>query len=91
MAGIISYGVQDCRQLKIVSVISSFDTQGHIMPLYVRLNGESLKIHNATLLPDSTFQLRLFRCEVMDQGAVKPIKLTYHVKEMMWSMPSAAY
>lgn len=86
MAAIISHGLHDCTHLKIVSVISSFDCDGNIMPLYVRIGEESLKIYNA-YQSESTFNLLHFQCEVMDYDRVKPIKLTYHINDHKWSMP----
>ena len=86
MSGTVSYGLHDCRHLKLVPVISSFDCDGNIMPLYVRIGTESLKIYNA-YQSDSTFQLINFKCEVMDNDTVKSIKLTYHVNDDKWSMP----
>jgi len=87
MAGRVSYGLNDCPHLKIVSVIASFDSAGSIMPLYVRIGEESLKIHTA-YQADSTYSLLHFNCEVMDYDRVKPIKLTYHIGDHKWSMPA---
>ena len=87
MAGIVSHGLNDCPHLKIVSVIASFDSAGSIMPLYVRIGEESLKIYTA-YQSESTYSLLHFNCEVMDYDRVKPIKLTYHVGDHKWSMPT---
>ena len=86
MAGIISYGLHDSPNLKIVPVISSFDCSGRIVPLYVRLQGEAFKIYNAYEF-DSTYSILRFRCEIIDHGRIKLIKLTYHVSYHTWSMP----
>lgn len=85
MATIISHGLHDCTHIKIVSIISSFDCNGNIKPLYVRIDGESLKIYNA-YLASSTFKILSFNCEVMDHSKLKPIKLFYHVNDHIWSM-----
>lgn len=86
MTGRVSHGLNDCPHLKIVSVIASFNPGGDIIPLYVRIDGESLKIHTA-YQTDSTYSLLHFNCEVMDYDRVKPIKLTYHIGDHKWSMP----
>ena len=86
MSAIISDGLHNCPHLKIVPVISSFDCSGHIVPLYVRICGQALKIHNAYQF-ESTYNILRFRCEVIDHGRIKPIKLTYHVSYHKWSMP----
>ena len=86
MAGIISYGLHDSPNLKIVPVISSFDGSGRMIPLYVRIHGEALKILHAYEY-ESTYNLLRFRCEIIDYGIVKHIKLTYHVSYHTWSIP----
>ena len=85
MVAFVSHGLQDCTHLKIVPVISSFDMNGNITPLYVRIDGESLKIYNA-YQSNSTFSLLHFKCEVMVQGCVRPLNLMYHVNDHKWSM-----
>lgn len=87
MAGIVSHGLNDCKHLKIVPVISSFDCDGNILPLYVKIGSERLKIYNAYEF-ESTFNQMHFRCEVMDYDRVKPLKLTYHVNDHKWSIPT---
>jgi len=86
MPPLISYGLQDCPHLKPVSVISSFDAKGNILPLYVRLEEESLKIYNAYQLA-STMRVLNFNCEVMDGDKVKPLKLSYHIADLTWTTP----
>lgn len=88
MSGIISKGLHDCSHLRLVSVIASFDASGSIMPLYVRIDGESLKIYNAVLTKASTYKLYIFDCEVMDGDMVKPLRLTYHLDDTAWSIPT---
>lgn len=86
MSAIVSHGLHECKHLKIVPVISSFDSEGNITPLYVRINGESFKIYNS-YQSNSTFQLLHFKCEVMVHDRVKPLDLMYHVNDHKWSMP----
>ena len=86
MATIISYGLHDSPHLTLVSVISSFDCEGNIIPLYVRIGKESLRIHNAYQC-ESTFRVLNFRCEVIDHNRIKPLKLSYHKADLVWSMP----
>ena len=87
MAGYVSKGIHDCSHLKIVSVIASFDTSGTITPLYVRIGEEPLKIYNSVPSGVSTYKLYYFDCEVMDGDAVKPLRLTYHLEDNVWSIP----
>ena len=82
----VSHGLNDCPHIQVVPVISSFDCNGHVLPLYVRINGVSLKVHKAVLTSESTFCILNYRCEVIDNNQLKPLKLTYHAKEFKWSM-----
>jgi hypothetical protein len=82
----ISYNSYDYHHVILVSVIASFDTEGHTLPLYVRIGDEALKIDSAWLKP--TFDGFLeYRCKVIDQGCLKPLVLTYHARENVWTVP----
>lgn len=87
MNKIVSHGLHDCTHLTPVSVISSFDSHGNILPLYVRINGESIKIDTAYLSSDSNHRILHYNCEATDGEIVKAIKLWYHINDMTWSMP----
>lgn len=70
----------------IVSVIASFDSEGHVKPLYVRINENSLKVHSSWLKP--SFQGFLeFQCNVIENNCLKPLLLTYHKRENVWTIP----
>ena len=86
MKATISHGLSDCQHIKPISVISSFDCEGNIMPLYVRIDGEALKVHNAYRMT-STMSILNFNCEIMDGDTVKPLKLSYHIRDLMWTIP----
>lgn len=77
MGAIVSYGLHDCAQLKIVPVISSFDKEGNITPLYVRIDGEALKIYNAYQV-DSPFQLLHFKCEIVVCNCIRPLDQLFY-------------
>lgn len=70
----------------IVSVIASFDAEGHVRPLYVRVNENSLKVYSSWLKP--SFQGFLeFQCNVIENNHLKPLLLTYHKRENVWTIP----
>ena len=70
----------------MVPVIASFDSEGHVKPLYVRINGNALKVHSSWLKP--SFQGFLeFQCNVIDNDCLKPLLLTYHTRENVWMIP----
>ena len=87
MAMRVSHGLHDCTHLTPVSVISSFDSHGNILPLYVRIDGENVKIDTACLSSDSNQRILHFNCEATDGEIVRPIKLWYHINDMTWSIP----
>lgn len=70
----------------LVSVIASFDTDGHIRPLYVRISGEPLKVHTSWLKP-SFGKIMEFHCKVIDHDRLKPLVLDYHSREGVWTTP----
>lgn len=86
MPSFYSQGLKECHHLQVVPVISSFDCDGNIFPLYVRIDGQSLKIYNAYRV-ESSLRMIHFNCEVMNYDRVKRIKLSYHIADMVWSTP----
>lgn len=76
----------DYPSQQIVSVIASFDTDGHIKPIYVRIGSESYKIQSCWLKP-SFYGQQTFYCKVIDNNTLKPLELTYHIMESAWTMP----
>lgn len=88
MTSIISHGLRDSKYLQIVSVIASFDTLGNMKPLYVRIREESFKIVSCRLKP-TVISITTFQCQILDNDVLKPLELTYHYQERMWSIPNA--
>ena len=85
MSQIISTNIKDCPTLKIVSVIASFDCNRKIIPLYVRIGQESIKIHNAACI-NSGVQQTTYECEIMDGEYIKKLRLTYFAHESLWAI-----
>ena len=79
--------LKNSSHLKLVPVIASFNTEGVIKPLYVRIDGEDIKIWRVFPAENNT-SILTFRCEVMDGDLVREIKISYHMREMVWSMPA---
>lgn len=86
MSGKVSYTSYDCKNNTLVSVIASFDTEGYIRPLYVRIGNESLKIHSSWIKPSFSESME-YSCKVIDEGVLKPLILTYHKRENVWTIP----
>lgn len=83
MATIVSYTSYDFKPNTIVPVIASFDTEGHVKPLYVRIGELSLKVHSSWLKPSFSDVLE-FNCQLIDGDYLKPLILRYFQKETVW-------
>lgn len=70
---------------KKVSVIASFDAEGKIRPLYVRIGSESYKI--ATFWEKSRFiNVTEFHCQIVDGDTLKPVVLTFYREDGFWGI-----
>ena len=85
MTAIVSNGLKDCSHLTIVPVISSFDREGNVLPLYVRLEGQPFKIYNPYVCESNT-RILTFRCEIITNNMVRNIKLKYFVHDLVWCL-----
>lgn len=83
---VVSHGLKDSPNLQIVSVIAAFDADGNIKPLYVRIGEESLKVYSVSIKHKYNGIID-YRCQVIDGDYLKPIDLTYHAREYLWTIP----
>lgn len=86
MAAKVSYNSHDYVPVDIVPVIASFDANGHIAPLYVRIQGQSYKIGNYHVKCNYANSVS-FNCNVIDGDVLKPVMLTYFQDENIWTIP----
>lgn len=84
MASIHSYSSIDFKPQTSVPVIASFDTEGHIAPLYVRLNGNSHKVLSYWIRNGAFVNTIEFSCKIEDNGFEKPLLLKYYYEESTW-------
>lgn len=82
----VSYTNYDFISHNKVSVIASFDTKGHVHPLYIRIGEGSYKVHSFWLKPSFRGVLE-FRCEIEDGRKLKSLILEYHQNENIWLIP----
>lgn len=68
-----------------VSVIASFDTEGHVRPLFVRVNSESLKVHSCWQKPSFRGTIE-FQCKVIDNDCLKNLNVIYRQSDNIWSI-----
>ncbi len=76
----------DGMGVKKISVIASFDKNGFVYPLYVRLGEDSCKVHSFKLKSE-TNSLKIFSCNVIFENEVKPLTLTFHRNDNIWTIP----
>lgn len=67
-----------------VPVIASFDTQGRITPLYVRLHGEAHRILSYWVRNPQFLNVVDYSCKIEDNGFEKPLLLRYYYTESTW-------
>ena len=86
MGAITSYTSFDYEPVNMVPVIASFDTEGHMTPLWVRINGNAYKIESFWV---STHFIDIieYKCKVIDGNCLKPLNLTYYGREKVWLIP----
>ncbi len=89
MAGHTSYTSYDYAPVDTIPVIASFDSNGYVSPLYVRIHGEALKVHSFWIKPSFSGTIE-YNCKVIDRDYLKPLCLTYHQSECIWTIPKTA-
>ncbi len=82
----ISYHSFDYKACDTVPVIASFDTDGHMKPLYVRIQGIPYKIDSYWVKSQYANSTE-FHCQVINGDRRIPLSLTYHAEESVWTMP----
>jgi len=85
MAGMISQNAFDIPGTIVVPVIASFNSHGRIVPLYVRIYGASYKISSSHMLSNFLHTME-FTCHLIDGESIKPLLLTFHKQEGMWTI-----
>jgi hypothetical protein len=86
MSQIVSYTSFDYEPVTMLPVIASFSDDGHIRPLYVRIAGESYKVDSYWVRSQFTNQID-FNCKLIVHDCLKPLLITYHVRECLWTIP----
>ena len=82
-----SYTSYDFRPVTVVPVIASFDSDGRISPLYVRIQGEPLKIQSFRIRNAGRFNTTEFHCMIISQDKLIPLAITFHQFENIWTIP----
>lgn len=85
----VSAGPLDCREVSIVPVIASFDTNGHILPLYVRMRGTAYKVVSVWV-DRKPGGIEEYHCKIRDGNCLRPLLLCYYKDEEAWTVPDYA-
>lgn len=86
---IISHNSYDFLEATVVPVIASFNSDSKIAPLYIKIAGETYKIHSFTERQQETWSLHfyVFDCKIVVYNQIKSIELTYRTNERLWTIP----
>jgi len=72
--------------VELVPVIASYDTQGRIRPLFVRINSEEYKVENYWEKYSCGNNVD-YNCTLSRENRTYKLILTYHIRETTWSIP----
>lgn len=86
MSANVSRNSFDYKPVEIVPVIAGFDSDGKIIPLYVKIDGEKLKI-DSYWVKSKFADITEFRCKILRENTEYPVALTYYGKESVWTIP----
>lgn len=72
----------------VVPVIASFDTEGHIVPLYVRINRKAYKLKVIYSQPinsnGDSYNIYKYHCSYKDHNFYHELYLTYNKRLNFW-------
>lgn len=76
-----------------VPVIASFDTEGHIVPLYVRINRKAYKLEVIYCQPigpeGDSYSIYKYHCTYSDHNFHHDLYLTYNKRLNFWTWKEA--
>lgn len=76
----------DYKEIEIIPVIAGFDEDGKVIPIYVKINGEKLKV--ADYWVKSKFAgITEYHCKLLYKDAKMPIVISYYSEESVWVTP----
>lgn len=69
-------------------VLASFDTEGVIKPIRVRIMGEAYKILRSSLVSQGYSPVLEYKCAVEANGYERELSVKYYEKDRIWAIPS---
>lgn len=86
MSANVSRNSFDYKEVEIVPVIAGFNDDGKIIPIYVKINGEDLKVGNYWV--KSKFAgITEYHCKLIKKNGEMPIVISYYNEESVWVIP----
>lgn len=76
----------ESHSLTMVPVIASFDTEGTITPLYIRIENVAYKIIFCHEKMQTYPQIKEYICKINNNGVLSQLILMYHCRENIWGM-----
>lgn len=84
----MSYFSFDYDPQTVVPVIASFDTNGHVRPLYVRIDGVAYHVISQWTPEKSVYSgTTEYNCKLAVDGKEQPVLLKYYTREKIWTIP----
>jgi len=72
--------------IELVPVIASYDTEGRVKPLYVRINDDKYKVENYWTRYSAGNNID-YNVTISKDNMTYKLVLTYHIRETAWSIP----
>ena len=75
--------------VELVPVIASYDAEGRVKPLYVRINSERYKVESCWVKTCLGNNIE-YNCTLTRDNRMYKLILTYHIRETTWTIPKYA-
>ncbi len=79
----VSRTTYDIDKGETVPAIASFDDTGQIVPLYLRINGQSHRVLNY-IRKNEGRRVAIYQCDIEDNGKRKWLRVKYCYEEGVW-------
>lgn len=86
MGATVSRSSFDYKECVTVPVIAGFDSNGIIIPIYVRIDGSKYKVDEYSAKTKFS-GVTEYRCIVSFKERTMPLELTYYSNESVWTIP----
>lgn len=85
MSDLPIYDSNGYRLTELVPVIATFDTEGHLRPIYVRIHGTQFKV-DSSYVKHKSLSCTIFSCKVIDGDRIRILILNYYHAKQVWGV-----